>query len=251
MYKLILSNNKQLGRIYSNGIIVWEMRSSENGLKMFEKDVLFTTFGAILNMRGLPDTDEFDYFEHRGVRINSSDINRITSSLSRVTSPDLADAMRDNYEYGIDVKIKFYKRVQQAQATPSQPEPPVVETQPTPQPEPRPIPEPEIERPSRKAFETKRVEVFNAGNYISVTGVGRDWDAFEIEGVEVSQSDGVNYYNDFTIHNSDKVQAIQTATGLRNYSIGNFNVRKFRGGGKLTLIIKGFDYPISSLKEVA
>ena len=230
MYKLILSNNKQLGRIYNNGIIVWEMRSSDNGLTMFEQYVYFTIFGATLNMRGLPDLDDFDYFEHRGVRVNSSEVNRVSSSLSRVTNSYLANAMRANFEYGIDIKIKFYKRVQEAQATPSQPEPPVVETQPTPQPEPQSVPEPEIERPSKKTFETKRVEVFNAGNYISVTGVGRDWDAFEIKGVEVSQSDGVNYYNDFTVHNSDKVQAIQTATGLRNYSIGNFIVRKFRGG---------------------
>ena len=251
MYKLILSNNKQLGRIYNNGIIVWEMISSENGLKMFEKDVLFTTFGAILNMRGLPDTDEFDYFEHRGVRINSSDINRITSSLSRVTSPDLADAMRANYEYGIDIKIKFYKRVPQTQETPSQPEPPVVETPPTPVPEPQPVPDPEIERPSRKAFETKSIEVFNAGTSISITKIGRDWDSFEIEGVEIEKSDGTQYYNDFTIRNRDKVQAIIQATGLRSYSIGRFNVRKFRGGGKLNPVIKGFVYPITPLKEVA
>lgn len=246
MYKLIWSNHKQLGRVYSNGLIVWEIESIENGLKMFERYVYFTNFGVITNMRGLPGKNEFDYFEHRGVRINSSDINRISSSLSRVRNSNLADVMRANYEYGIDIKIKFYKRVPQTQAIPSQPEPPVVETQP----EPQPIPEPEIERPSRKAFETKRVEVFNAGSYISITGIGRDWSAFEIEGVEVIQSDGVSYYNDFTVHNSDKVQAIQTATGLRSYNLGNFNVRKFRGG-KLTPVIKGFAYPISSLKEVA
>lgn len=230
MYKLIFNNNKQLGRVYSNGVIVWEMKRSENGLKMFEQDVYFTTFGAILNMRGLPDLDDFDYFEHRGVRINSSDINRISSSLSRVTNSYLANAMRANFEYGIDVKIKFYKRVQESQATPSQPEPPVVETPPEPQPETQPIPEPEIERPSKKLIETKRLEVFNGGSYISITGIGRDWDSFEIAGVEVSKSDGVQYYNDFTVHNNDKFQSIQTATGLANYNIGNFIVKKFRGG---------------------
>lgn len=223
MYKLIFSNNKQLGRIYSNGVIVWEMTRSDNRLKMFKKDVYFTDFGAILNMRGLPSLDEFDYFEHRGIRINSSDINRISSSLSRVTSPDLADAMRANYEYGIDVTIKFYKMVEETQEAPSQPDPPVVETPPTPQ--------PETERPGRKAFETKSVEVFNGGSYISITGIGRDWDSFEIAGVEVSKSDGVQYYNDFTVHNNDKFQSIQTATGLTNYNIGNFIVKKFRGGG--------------------
>lgn len=230
MYKLILSNNKQLGRVYSNGVIVWEMRSSDNGLTMFEQYVYFTIFGATLNMRGLPDLDDFDYFEHRGVRVNSSEVNRVSSSLSRVTNSYLANAMRANFEYGIDIKIKFYKRVQEAQATPSQPEPPVVETQPTPQPEPQSVPEPEIERPSKKTFETKSIEVFNAGTSISITKIGRDWDSFEIEGVEIEKSDGTQYYNDFTIRNRDKVQAIIQATGLRSYSIGNFNVRKFRGG---------------------
>lgn len=251
MYKLIWSNHKQLGRVYSNGLIVWEIESVENGLKMFERYVYFTNFGVITNMRGLPGKNEFDYFEHRGVRINSSDINRISSSLSRVRNSNLVDVMSANHEYGVDIKIKFYKRVPQTQATPSRPKPPVVKPQPEPQPELQPTPEPEIERPSRKLIETKSVEVFNSGNYISVTGVGRDWDSFEIEGVEVSKSDGVQYYNDFTVHNNDKVQAIKTATGLRNYSPGDFTVRKFRGGGKLTPAIKRFSYLISPLKEVA
>lgn len=226
MYKLIWSNHKQLGRVYSNGLIVWEIESTENGLKMFERDVYFTNFGVITNMRGLPGKNEFDYFEHRGVRINSSDIDRISSSLSRVRNSDLVDVMRANHEYGLDIKIKFYKRVAQTQARPSRPKPPVVGTQP----EPDPIPEPETERPSKKLIETKSVEVFNGGSYISITGIGRDWDSFEIAGVEVSKSDGVQYYNDFTVHNNDKFQSIQTATGLANYNIGNFIVKKFRGG---------------------
>lgn len=230
MYKLIWSDHKQIGRVYSNGLIVWEIESIENGLKMFERYVYFSNFGVITNMRGLPGKNEFDYFEHRGVRINSSDINRISSSLSRVRNSNLVDVMSANHEYGIDIKIKFYKRVPQTQATPSRPKPPVVETPPVPVPEPQPVPEPEIERPSRKVFETKSVEVFNAGTSISITKIGRDWDSFEIEGVEIEKSDGTQYYNDFTIGNRDKVQAIIEATGLRSYSIGNFNVRKFRGG---------------------
>lgn len=248
MYKLIWSDHKQIGRVYSNGLIVWEIESIENGLKMFERYVYFSNFGVITNMRGLPGKNEFDYFEHRGVRINSSDINRISSSLSRVRNSNLVDVMSANHEYGIDIKIKFYKRVPQTQATPSRPKPPVVETPPVPEPEPQP----ETQPPSRKLIGTKSVEVFNSGNYISLTGMGRDWDSFEIGEVEVSKSDGVQYYNDFTVHNNDKVQAIKTATGLRNYSIGNFTVRKFRGGGgKLNPAIKRFSYLISPLKEVA
>lgn len=100
-----------------------------------------------------------------------------------------------------------------------------------PAPEPQPMPEPETQPPSKKLIETKSVEVFNSGNYISLTGIGRDWDSFEIEGVEVGKSDGVQYYNDFTVHNNAKVESIKTATGLRNYNLGNFVVKKFRGGG--------------------
>lgn len=214
MYKLILSNNKQLGRIYSNGVIVWEMKSSENGLRMFEKDVFFTSFGAILNMRGLPDLDDFDYFEHRGVRINSSDINRISSSLSRVTSPDLAEAMGNNRELGVDITIKFYKRAPGTQETPAEPEPPVVEAPPT----------------SKQHFATENIEFFNAISYILVTRIGSDWDSFEVEGVEVSKSDGYQSYKDFTINNRDKIAEVQRATSLSPYGIGRFDVKKYRAG---------------------
>ncbi|WP_347298192.1 hypothetical protein [Dolosigranulum savutiense] len=205
MYKLILSNNKQLGRLYSNGVIVWEMKKLGRRATLLRTEELSVeTLGNEMVINRLKD--DWDYIEIDGVRIDKTDgvFKKIFYTVFEITNGDkkydMKWKMRGSYNR---FSVRQYKYVEESVAP---------------------------QRPSRKAFETKNVEVFNSVTSISISKIGRDWDQFEIEGIEVEKSDGTQYYKDFTIRNRDKVQAVIQVTGLRNYSIGNFVVRKFRGG---------------------
>lgn len=219
MFKLILSNNKDIKKVFSNGVVVWEMKKLVRRETLLRTEELSAeTLGDELIINRI--NDDWDYIEIDGIRINKTDgvFKKIFYTVFEITNrskkDDIKRKMISSYHH---FSVRQYKYVEEW-VTPDPPQ-----TNPAPS-------QTETERPSRTPFETKSVEVFNAGNSISISRIGRDWDSFEIAGVEVSQSDGTQYYNDFTINNNLKVQSVKLATKLGNYSIGNFVVRKFRGG---------------------
>ena len=103
----------------------------------------------------------------------------------------------------------------------------------------------------KELIQSKRLELFNEDQSITIFNTGYDWDILEIGDVEIRKSDGRQINNDFSVTNSEKTEAIKSSIGLRPYRMTYYNVRKFRGGGKLNPAIKRFSYLISPLKEVA
>lgn len=102
----------------------------------------------------------------------------------------------------------------------------------------------------KELIQSKRLELFNEDQSITIFNTGYDWDILEIGDVEIRKSDGRQINNDFSVTNSEKTEAIKSSIGLRPYRMTYYNVRKFRGG-KLNPAIKRFSYLISPLKEVA
>lgn len=103
----------------------------------------------------------------------------------------------------------------------------------------------------KELIRSERLELFNEVRSITIFDVGYDWDILEIGDVEIYKSDGRRISRDFNVTDSKKVGAIKSIVGLSPYQIIYYNVRKFRGGGKLNPVIKGFVYPVTPLKEVA
>lgn len=102
----------------------------------------------------------------------------------------------------------------------------------------------------KELIRSERLELFNEVQSITIFNAGYDWDILEIGDVEIYKVDGRRISRDFSVTNSEKVEAIKSSVGLSPYRMTYYNVRKFRGGS-LNAAIKRFYYPVSSLKEVA
>lgn len=103
----------------------------------------------------------------------------------------------------------------------------------------------------KELIRSERLELFNEVRSITIFNAGYDWDILEINDVEIYKVDGRRISRDFSVTNSEKVEAIKSSIGLSPYRMTYYNVRKFRGGGRVNPAIKRFSYPVLSLKEVA
>lgn len=81
----------------------------------------------------------------------------------------------------------------------------------------------------KELIQSKRLELFNEDQSITIFNTGYDWDILEIGDVEIRKSDGRQINNDFSVTNSEKTEAIKSSIGLRPYRMTYYNVRKFRG----------------------
>lgn len=102
----------------------------------------------------------------------------------------------------------------------------------------------------KELIRSERLELFNEVRSITIFNAGYDWDILEINDVEIYKVDGRRISRDFSVTNSEKVEAIKSSIGLSPYRMTYYNVRKFRGG-RVNPAIKRFSYPVLSLKEVA
>lgn len=82
----------------------------------------------------------------------------------------------------------------------------------------------------KKLIRSERLELFNEVRSITIFNVGYDWDILEINDVEIYKVDGKRIGGDFSVTNSEKVEAIKNSIGLLPYRLAYYNVRKFRGG---------------------
>lgn len=82
----------------------------------------------------------------------------------------------------------------------------------------------------KELIRSERLEVFNEVRSITIFNAGYDWDILEINDVEIYKVDGRRISRDFSVTNSEKVEAIKSSIGLSPYRMTYYNVRKFRGG---------------------
>ena len=82
----------------------------------------------------------------------------------------------------------------------------------------------------KELIRSERLELFNEVRSITIFNVGYDWDILEINDVEIYKVDGKRISRDFSVTNSEKVEAVKNSIGLLPYRMAYYIVRKFRGG---------------------
>lgn len=250
MYQLIESNGKEIKEVWKDYNIIWrpipqkEFELFNATIKIDGNSIIVENMPeealSMLSQYNLNDFKEkFGAIQIINTMYDTSSISflYVSAFANRLTmvSKKIADSLkRDRFtEQEIEIKLFYGHKTIPEEIPPVNSEdtesPASSEADVAPEPETEDLPSsPTVPTPLKKAFATPRLELFNSVNSISVTGVGRDWGSFEIEGVEIEKSDGTQYYNDFTITNRDRVQAIIQATGLGSYSIGYYSVKKFK-----------------------
>lgn len=248
MYQLIESNGKEIKEVWKDYNIIWRpipqkefelfnatIRIDGNSiivenmpeealsmLSQYNLNDFKEKFGAIQIINTMYDTSSISFL------YVSAFANRLT-----MVSKKIADSLkRDRFtEQEIEIKLFYGHKTIPEEIPPvnSGDTESLASSEADVAPETEDLPSsPTVPTPLKKAFATVRLELFNAVTSISVIGVGRDWDTFEIEGVEITKRDGRHPYRDFTITNSEKIHAVIQATGLGSYSIGYYSVKKFK-----------------------
>lgn len=251
MFKLILSNGKEIKEVWKDYNIIWtsiprkEFELFNATIRIDGNSIIFENMSeealSMISQYNLNDFKEkFGAIQIINTMYDTSSISFLYASLfaNRLTmvSEKIAESLKRHHsiEPGVQIKLFYGPKTIPEEIPPvnsgDTESPASSEADVAPEPESPPVETPPAPPKSKQHFATENIEFFNAISYISVIRIGRDWDSFEVEGVEVSQSDGRQSYNDFTINNKEKIAEVQRATQLRPYGVSRFNVKKYRIG---------------------
>lgn len=248
MYQLIESNGKEMKEVLKDYNIIWtsiprkEFELFNATIRIDGNSIIFENMSeealSMISQYNLNDFKEkFGAIQIINTMYDTSSISFLYASVftNRLTmiSEKIAESLKRHHsiEPGVQIKLFYGPKTIPEEIPPvnsgDTESPASSEADVAPETEDLPS-SPTVPTPLKKVFATVRLELFNAVTSISVIGVGRDWDTFEIEGVEITKRDGRHPYRDFTITNSEKIHAVIQATGLGSYSIGYYSVKKFK-----------------------